>query len=251
MTWASGLWDDAGFKKFLESLNVVKNANIVFFTHDMPEKVQKELSQIGKVEFVSPSEVNQIFCDRHLHYFNYLTKNKLDKVLLTDCRDVVFQTDPFDYEFKSKIVLVAEGIPPAKSRFHKIEQYMYQKDIVLKFLRDHGEFVLNGGILYGDAEAVKYHCRIIWFASLKPPYPTPEFLSPGYSDQAVLNYVYNFLKDDPDYYVADPEIINFCLTGEGYPYVNGVKYLDGIYYHSSGKPYSIVHQWDRIKHLSD
>lgn len=243
-TWASGdgFCELKDFKVFLKSLEIV-DADKIIFTHEMSPAIQRCLEEQGlTVHRVNPSDVGYPIGDRHLHYWRHLCRNPYDYVLHVDSRDVVFQTDPFQFAESSPFVmLVNEGMPTTANGFHLIEQLEFQKDVPQTFKRDpRANFVLNGGVALGTGEAMKAHFILIWAMSIK--------MTPNVTDQATLNYLYNFLKDDPAYRVA-PEL--FCLTGEAVKDgFSEAEFRDGTFY-LKGQPYSLVHQWDRTEYAQE
>ena len=69
------------------------------------------------------------------------------------------------------------------------------------------------------------------------------------TDQATLNYLMNYLKEDATYSVSQPFNDTLCLHGEGVkegfvkePIVQDNKFLSSYL----DEPYCIVHQWDRL-----
>ena len=246
LTWASGegFCNSDGFKVYLSSLRKI-NCDKVIVTHDMTTETELFLKEEGfKIYRVNPDEVGYPIADRHLHFWRYLCQNpEYDRVLHTDCRDVVIQSNPFEWNIEEPFVLLTdEGMPPSASGFHLIEQFEFQKDVPKLFQRDsRTQPILNGGIVFGTTEAVKHHFFLVWALSMK--------MSPNVTDQATLNYLYNFLKDDKTYRVSNPIKENFCLTGEGTKdsFVKS-EFKDGVFYHKTlNQPYTLVHQWDRTK----
>lgn len=248
-TWASGteFCQCEGFQAFLKSLENVDGAIVVFFTHDMPQEVQDSIKSKGYcVHQVNPHEVTYPIGDRHIHYWRYLCDADYDYVLHVDCRDVVFQSDPFWWVnerntfIMPKVVLVDEGMPPSANGFHLIEQFEFQKGVPKRDPRQHP--ILNGGTILGTTNEMKSLFLAIWSSHIR--------LSPRVTDQAALNYLYHFLKEDPAYCISNPTEESFCLTGEGLKdnFVHA-DFRDGIFYHKkTGEPYSIVHQWDRSRY---
>ena len=234
-TWASGteFCQSEGFQVFLKSLDVV-DADVVFFTHDMPQDVENQILEKSCLEKdfiiqpVNPHEVGYPIGDRHLHYWRFLNEcDDYDYILHVDCRDVVFQRDPFTWRtglFCRPIVLLTdEGMPPSANGFHLIEQFEFQKDIPKQFRKDpRANGVLNGGVAMGTCKEMKNHFFLIWSVSVK--------MSPKVTDQATLNYLQHFLREDPVYRITGPKDEDFCLTGEGLRdnFVH-VDFRDGIF----------------------
>ena len=263
-TWASGteFCRSEGFQVFVKSLDRALyesyDSNVVFFTHDMPKDVEETL--VGTYDYivnkVDPHEATYPIGDRHLHYWKWLVdfEDNYDYVFHTDCKDVVFQSNPFDwirknnmpltnFKIPQRVILVDEGMPPSANGFHLIEQFEFQKDMPKKDPRIHP--ILNGGTILGTESEMKNLFFAVWNAHIR--------ISPKVTDQAALNYLYHFLKEDQTFRVSNPKEEDFCLTGEGLK--NGhvqADFRDGLFYHKAiGEPYAIVHQWDRSCHAKE
>ena len=248
LTWASGeeFCHSGGFKAFLKSLRNIdySDVEVVFFTHDMPKDVEEHLrSKKYKVQKINPHEVTYPIGDRHLHYWEYLADHHYDLVLHTDCRDVVFQSDPFfkleELYDKPVVVLMDEGMPPSASGFHMIEQHRFQENIPKKDPREHP--ILNGGVILGTQYEIRSLFLALWTFHIR--------ISPNVTDQAALNYLYHILSKDKCYKVSNPKKEDLCLTGEGLKdHFVQTDFQDGLFYHKTTcEPYAIVHQWDRSR----
>jgi hypothetical protein len=247
LTWASGgefCHRDGFIKAYLRSSRVVAAERFVL-THDMPTSIVGVLRKEGvQVIHVNPMEVNQVVRDRHLHFWKWLTTNsgQFDGFGFTDSRDVIFQGDPFAYlgDLKGRVVLTCEGMLHEQSVWNLVDQFKAQIDTgQFKFPCERRP-VINGGIVFGDGECLESHFLLLWVACLKS--------LGACTDQGVLNFLYNFL--DHRYEHTDPRNDTFCLTGEAVAKgcVQAEITSDGWCKSTiDGKPYVIVHQWDRIK----
>ena len=237
LTWASGkIFKSEEFKVFLRTSKIV-NAEKVMFSHDF---TPEDVTLVEKYGFtlIEARNVLDPILDRHFHYWQYLLGKKYEKVLHIDSRDVLFQRDPFDIDVK-KIMFVIEGMPCSASGFHLIEQLEYQKDIPDIFKKSpRVDCILNGGVVVGTHEAMKSYHLLNWVCSLK---------SRNVTDQATLNYLFNYLRRD-GYEVAPPD---YCLTGEAVKegFVKPI-YENGEFYSPVGK-FAIFHQWDRTEYRED
>lgn len=249
-----------GFFCFLKSLKNVPNADCTLCTNDMPEDIRSILIEDFNIEVIDvPKErIHNLLRDRHLAFWDYLNNHghKYQHVLLADCKDVIFQKNPFDWvnDWKSRyiriagckdflshfVILVSEGFRMGRSGFACIEQFEFERDIPLPFLqKDRTRWVVNGGVILGKPRAVQDLAFLLWSVTLK---------SIGkITDQATLNWLLRFLDDDDCYIVSHPQHDDLCLTGEGVK-EEGVKPIvqEGLICNPHEKPYYIVHQWDRI-----
>lgn len=248
LTWASGdvFCRSADFKVYLESTREHISSDKVIVTHDMSQEIEESLAKYDfQVYRVNPSEVGYPITDRHLHFWRFLNlhQNEYQYVLHTDCRDVVFQSDPFKFKMAHPfITLTDEGMPPSSSGFHLIEQFRFQKDIPDIFKKDcRQRGIINGGVVFGTLQEVKNHLFLLWSMSIK--------MTSDVTDQAALNYLVHYLQEDPVYHISTPTQENFCLTGEGTKngFVPFSFKQDKFYQLKTDDVYAIVHQWDRTE----
>lgn len=249
-TWASGeeFCHSIGFNAYLKSLKVFNDNHCekVVFTHDMPQDVRDQLISLGIViQDVDPSEVHFLIRDRNLAYWKYLVSN-LDRYyicIFTDSKDVIFQADPFNiFRASDFCALVGEGMTHSQSGWNAIDQYECQRNVreFGKSLSD--ESVINGGVIVGTPSRLRDLFFLLWSNTVRAIGKCTE--------QAVLNYLYQFLKFDQDFYLCDPKSSNLCVTGEAIkeghfkPLFEGGKFL----HPTTRVPYSIIHQYERTEY---
>ena len=91
----------------------------------------------------------------------------------------------------------------------------------------------------GTPEAIKNYFFTLWSIHMKS--------SGDCTDQAALNYLYRFLREDETYSVSQPFNDYLCLTGEGVRLNKvSVETNEESEICLKDKPYCIVHQWDRF-----
>lgn len=254
LTYASGerYFDCGGFGLFLKSFERnVRGAKLVVFTHDMPAVLRDKYEQRPNIEVVDVprEEMDYIFVDRHLAYYNYLSayKGHPTNVLCCDSRDVVFQTNPFLSFFywapyTTQVGFVSEGFTTGESEFSLKEMVEFQNDVPPIF-RDFSRKrpVLNGGVMGGCFDHMKSVLLNLWAVGTKTKGEC--------TDQAALNWLQKFLVRDKNNYVFCPKRDSFCLTGEGV--LKGVVYnvRDGLICRPDAEAhervYAILHQWER------
>jgi hypothetical protein len=243
MTYGAGasLFASDTFRVYVESLKHIKDAQFILLTHDIPDESRKYLkSKNVLVLDQDPAIMQNLFRDRHLAFWSFLNHHSVyDKVLVTDCRDVVFQGNPFDFVRPAEVILVSEGFKRGTSGFACIEHFEFQRDVPMHHLQDNKDrWVCNGGTMMGTSKAMQHFHFLMWMASTKT--------IGRCTDQATLNWMMHFLEQDSDFYVSQPDIDNFCLTGEGVkegvcPVLDNGKLLN-----PKGEMYLMVHQWDRL-----
>jgi len=240
------------------------NSDLVIITHDMPEDVRLRLEDLDVEVADFPAEQMQyIYRDRHLAFWHYLNDHghKYEFVLVADCKDVVFQKNPFDWvsswrsrfdnlkgnlEFLKKfVILISEGFKMPASGFACIEHFEFERDVQLPFLkRDKDRWIVNGGTMMGTPSELQNLHFLIWITTMK---------SIGrITDQATLNWLLRYLEKDATYSVSHPSNDDLCLTGEGVK-EGGVEPIlkDGMLHNPAGKPYHLIHQWERLDYLRE
>lgn len=182
--------------------------------------------------------------DRWLHYWKFLsTQHDYDCVLISDSRDVLVQGDPFLFlrrSWKHNLIVTSEGFHHSESQWNMVDQFEAQKSVG-DFNRNHFFWpVVNGGVVLGRNSFVKNFCFLVWSSVVRT--------HRACTDQGVINYLMSYLKEDPEYLVADPHESLLCITGEGIKN-NLLKFTpmfqDGKICNSDGQPYILFHQWDR------
>lgn len=192
-----------------------------------------------------------ICVDRFLVYSRFLEKNlQYEKVILTDVKDVIFQYDPFDYEYNVR------GITYSYEQI----QYEHEPWAVNNFKLTFGDYeyermksnvIINAGVIGGSVQTVKELCDQIFQICLGKP---PHIPGGGGPDQAVLNYLLN--------QNVWRSVMNFpgnnwaCQAGtmkdptkieqfRDFLYVMEPYMENDIIKTCNGTPFAIVHQYDR------
>ena len=141
-------------------------------------------------KYDKPSE--RIMVDRFFHIHNFLSllaqPEEVDRVIITDVRDVVFQSDPSDcldeliYPGGTDIILGSENIryrdePWGANNVQKaFGQYFYEK-------LENRE-IYCAGVIAGGLELIKDLCLNLWMICSGAPASVP---GGGGPDQAALN----------------------------------------------------------------
>jgi len=259
LAYASGepLFRGDGFATFLETFRGNVDADLAVVTHDIPDDVRDDLEADG-VRVVPSADVHFLYRDRHLSFYRFLNDHghRYGHVLVADSRDVLFQADPFDWvaEWKSRygsitgdhrfldhfVVLTAEGFKMADSGFACVEHFEFQRDVPMPYMcEDKDRWVINAGVFLGTPRALQDWHFLVWTTTMKT--------IGRCTDQATVNWLMRHLEDDDAYQVSFPSHDNLCLTGEGVK--EGAvrpEVRNGRLYNELGKPYYLVHQWDRL-----
>lgn len=191
---------------------------------------------------------------RFVYIYQYLRNNwsKYRFVVTTDVRDVIFQSNPFDWlEYNligdHKMVAASESIRYMHEPWGNQNLYETYGPMVYEHFKHHE--IYNVGTIGGDSEYVKDMVFNIATNAINRPIPIV--------DQAVFNVLIQTqpFKDTTLFApqqmgwacqagtTVDPHKIEYFRPNllEAEPH-----YRDGIVYTSGGKKFAIVHQYDRV-----
>lgn len=266
MTYASGapIFGDECFWVYVKSLKHIQEADYVILTHDMPEDARDRLDSLDVHVVEIPAEdMHFLYRDRHLSFYNYLNEHghKYKYVLVSDCRDVVFQGNPFDWievwkgrhgsikgqkDFLNHfVILMAEGFKMSQSGFACIEHFEFERDVPRPYLKeDRDRWVVNGGTFLGTPRALQDFHFLVWITTMKT--------IGRCTDQATINWLMYYLDNDDTYQISFPQHDDLCLTGEGVK-ENAVSPIlkNGQLFSPKGMIYKMIHQWDRLNELKE
>lgn len=266
MTYASGapIFRDECFWVYVKSLKNIPEADYVLLTHDVPEEARDRLEALDvHVVDIPAKDMHFLYRDRHLSFYHYLNDHghKYNYVLVSDCRDVVFQANPFEWvgEWKSRfdningykgfldhfVILMAEGFKMSQSGFACIEHFEFERDVPRPYLKeDRNRWVINGGTFLGTPRALQDFHFLVWMTTMKT--------IGRCTDQATINWLMYYLDDDDTYQTSFPQHDNLCMTGEGVKEGALEPILkDGVVFNPKGKMYYMLHQWDRLNELKE
>lgn len=221
-------------------------------------ETNKKLQDAGMTVLPSQTPGNMMFhMERFLHIYDYLKTHgeNYQYVLTTDVRDVIFQTDPMDYITKKmhnplkKIIAVSECIP--------IQNEPWNRDNIIKCFNDYtyniikSQEVLNVGTLAGKSEYIRDLCGMLFHMSSNR--------ADWVADQAAYNVMMNyepyrslsFVSDLDEEFACNLHVTNKPDQIEQFrPYltcaVPEITVNAVVVTGKTGRPYSIVHQYDRV-----
>lgn len=212
--------------------------------------------------------------ERFFYIWDYLEKTKeaYSHVIVTDTRDVIFQTNPSDWLEENMrmhdLVAASEGMryknePWGNTNlFQSFGGYFHSK------LKEN--YIFNVGVIAGSYTHVKSMMLMIFQLSLGRPIQIV--------DQAVYNFILDLpvIKKDTQFtYGSDSWAINLGTTLEAVKAGSGdlgkyaqdskgmKEYMmnyediqpkildDGSVVNDKGVKYAVVHQWDRVPALKD
>jgi hypothetical protein len=260
LTWISDVkpWDYPSYLACFKSLKQHSGCQSVVLTDD-PALSKKDtwhlFSDAGTTPtrisslWHDPPKIENILRDRWLAFWRYIEPELHDYVVITDARDVIFQRDPFAFcerISEDRVILTGEGFAHKQSPFNLIDQFEAQRELGDFQIAQADWPVMNAGVLAGPADKVKQLCLTIWSNCLR--------CRGRCTDQGVFNYLCYYLRQDPVYYVANPNEDPWCITGEALKenlMDIEVVYQDGELRMNDKTPYFIFHQWDRTKYCEE
>lgn len=193
-----------------------------------------------------------VHVERFLHMHNFLQKRDYRYVITTDVKDVIFQRNPIDYIQKTlndeKILMFA-----SESMNYKDEPWGNQNlfETYGNYIYDHwkNNEIYNVGVLAGSGDAMKDLFISIFAAAIGRPIPI--------CDQSTFNFMISmapyrqasvYLKSEDAWAAqlgttADPSKID-----QFRPYLlePSPKMENNEVTTSTGIPFTIVHQYDRV-----
>lgn len=235
---------------------------------DLTDKLHESGFEILRLN--SPEGV--VHVDRFLHVHEYLNQfaSEKDRVVFTDVRDVVFQTDPFK-KLRKPIVVGSENFSYANepwSRQNMLEMFGREA-----YNRLSQTSIYCCGVIGGNALAVS---DLLFATYMICKGPIERYGAAGISDQSGMNVILSLsqFKDKTMFCTTEDDFVCHLGTsmeairrgsGEiGRSVANGMRTLqeyeemmlfedvqfeddrENIVVNNNGDPYAIVHQYDRV-----
>jgi len=215
-----------------------------------------------------------IVVERFIHAWYFLKEmdEKPDYVVMTDVRDVVFQKDPFQNElYMGAVVLGSENFRYKDEPWSKNNMIQAFGPVIFDKVKDYE--IYCAGVIGGDYEVFMDLCLNTYLLCRGTPAYVP---GGGGPDQAALNITisqlpwslntqYLGLGSDWAVHIGTSSQAIEQGSGEvGAQYLrNKIPYKDnfvnqgeiswdeeGTVYNPNGQPYTIVHQYNRIRELN-
>ena len=227
----------------------------VLIAIDTSEETINKIAQAGFTPISAKSMSGAMFhMERFIHIYDYLKKHKDEYrfVVSTDVRDVIFQKDPMEYlsqtltNSSNELIGVSECI--------KIKNEHWNRDNILKcfgayFYEEIKDYeVLNVGTLAGKSHIIADLCGMLYQLSLNR--------ADWVADQAAYNmlmswYPYvekTFISGLNTGFCCNLHVTNKPIEKDHFaPFITEKHpiFEDGLMKSGDGKPYYIVHQYDR------
>ena len=233
-------YDLAAVEPFLASLqHLGPVVEVVLFVANMQDDFHRAARHLGvRVEDATPylSLGYHVINARHFMYRDFLARQGGDyrRVLLTDVRDVIFQSNPFEIHTTAPVSFAAED-----ARIHQDQAWNSRWLCEL-----YGEAVLNevadnwiscAGTTLGTVEGIVHYLDVMCHELV-----SREFDRSAIYDQGIHNYIVWKLRPAWGALDEDDRIVSTVIaTARDRIDVRG----DGIWIDQRRSP--IIHQWDR------
>jgi len=232
---------------FIKSLRNFYNDSITFLVGHNDIELEKELKKFNCEIIKTKINKKEIQFKRYKIFLDYLSNKNFNNVLLCDSRDIYFQSNPFDFNYDGKINFFLED--------HLIKNCPFNSNWIIKtfgkteYKKISENIILCSGTVLGQNKNIKEYLELItkniaifkykkklkYFLTLRPD---PEGRG---CDQGHANYL-----------VHNSKINNFYLYSNSKGPIATVYYLKKIVFdrnsnliNESGKPYLLVHQYDK------
>jgi hypothetical protein len=237
-----GMWTTLPFDRleiFLGSLRCTTfDGDVCIFVDDVAPSVVSNLRSYGvMVERASPFHMTRLGpqVSRFFNYLGFLSRHasSYQNVLVTDLRDVVFQTDPFEHPLPADVVFAQERHPigtcPATGSWVRA----IYGDAMVHHLRDFS--VSCSGTTFGTVSGM-----LDYLSAMAYEFCRLEKRLPSGWDQGVHNYVVRMRPPFNSYYDTTDSIVATLhyMPGESFRITSDGVLIDG-------RRVPVIHQWDR------
>ena len=232
---------------FLKTLRNFYNGEVLFLINPNDTELKKKLDFYNCKYLEINDHKFDIQIKRYFHYLNFLKEDNYKRILLCDSRDIYFQADPFDYQFKGSINYFLESKKIGNCQYNsnwivktygkRVLDNLSNKTIICSgtTLGDNYEIIKYLSLMIQQAENFKYRKRLKYFLTFRR-----DKEGRG-SDQAYANYIAHmnlvensFFYKNEDGPIATVFNLNNLIFNNSNQLVN---YLN--------KPYAVVHQYDK------
>ena len=232
---------------FIKSLRKYYTDEICIIISNEDIELEKELVKNNCKIIKTKISKKEIQFKRYKIFSNYLENKKFHKILLCDSRDIYFQDNPFNFNYEKDLNFFLED--------YLIKNCPYNSNWIIKtygmkeYDKIYNKTILCSGTVLGGIEEIKKYLKLINHLILKFKY------------KRKLKYALTF-RVDPEgrgcdqghanYLVHRSLVDNFDLHSNNKGPVATVFYLKNIKFderlrliNESGKPYLLVHQYDK------
>lgn len=254
-------YDFEKLKPWVFSINEHFTGDKVIISINSSKETNQKLADAGFIVVAAESKSNMMFhMERFIHIYNFLKQNahKYRYVLSTDVRDVILQSDPS--VFMDSILSQSENLDYiAIGEGIELQNEKWNRENVIKcfgpffYEQIKNQEVYNVGILAGRSEPIRDLCAMLFQLSFNR--------ADWVADQAAYNMLLSWEPYKSKTYFVNlyyDWACNLHVTNkpdqleEFGPYLMYVrpKFKDGLVLNNYEKPYSIVHQYDRVPEIN-
>ncbi len=232
---------------FIKSLRKFYSDSITFLIGKNDLELERELNKYNCKIIKMSINKKEIQFKRYKIFLEYLKENDYENILLCDSRDIYFQSNPFNFDYKGEINFFLED--------QLIKDCPYNSNWILRtygkneFNKISNNIILCSGTVLGQNKKILEYLNLITNNISK------------YKYKKKLKYFLT-LRSDPEGRGCDQGHANFLIHNSKinnvnlYPNSKGpiatVLYLKKITFNENsylinelGKPYLIVHQYDK------
>lgn len=241
-------FDISQLELFIKSLRKYYLGKVCFIIGENDYKIERELKKYNCICIKKKVDKRDIQLKRYNFFLEFLISGPTyDNILFCDSRDIFFQNDPFDFNYKGFINFFLED--------KKIIDCPYNSEWMIgtygkKTLRNLSDKIIScGGTVLGKHNSMLEYLKLMIEEIKKHKF------------KKRLKYLITFRRDpkargsDQSHgnFIAHNKLINnsFFYTNKDGPiatiyYLKKIKFNNQLQLiNSSGKPYHIVHQYDK------
>ncbi len=232
---------------FLKTLRKYYSDEVLILIGNNDQKLKHSLSKYNCKFFEIKTHRFDVQLQRYEIYLKLLKKEKFNKILCCDCRDIYFQSNPFNFDYKGEINFFLED--------KKIKDCKYNSNWILKtygkkkYKEICDKIILCSGTVLGKQEKIIEYLELISNHIKK------------YKYKKKLKYLITFRRDKEGRgcdqahanYIVHTNLLKemFFYKNEDGP-IATVFHLKKIVFdaqsrliNTKGKPYLLVHQYDK------
>ena len=224
--------------------------------------------------FTYSHPTDRIMVDRFFHIYNFLKllaqPEEIDRVIITDVRDVVFQTNPttwLEEYFSYRLFEVIVGSENLRYKDEPWGKNNLEKSFGQYFYEEHqNDEIFCAGVIAGNLPAIRDLCLNLWLVCRGS---RPRIEGGGGPDQAALNMMLRFDNYLESTFFSNPHagwVLHAGTSlpaieagsggiGEAYranpnmelPFIHNFTYsIEDDAVHVNGVKTTILHQYDRV-----
>jgi len=202
-----------------------------------------QLESFGIKYFLRKQQISSLFVDRFDAYTEFLSQHSYDKVLHTDSLDVFFQSNPFA-EIQEQLLILTEEIPIIDEQWNYTSLCRLYSGECLQNIKDRD--VLCSGVIGGPVTKFVDFCKklVLEYSKLNQDFY-------GIDQPIAQKIIYTEQNDwfDIKNIQSGWGINLHCPAHYPERYKDKIHILNNKVLTKDHRPFSIVHQYNRISNL--